>query len=146
MKKTIIIILSIILYIALLLSSLYALYINIDFITMKLTSNSIDVYGVDNTTLHEPYLDFKLETEDKIEFFKLLSRRNYSLIPFHSGFLGNSMRFELINSKTNKTIDLFFNEEYLEIRDKISIKVFKIKDYSTYNKIFSLYKKYNENI
>ena len=139
MKKKIFIVVFILFLIVLLFFAIYNLYFNIDFLNMRLYRDYLDVYRIVDNENNIQIIPIKLSEEEEDNFFNILSRDNYSQIFFHSGFLTKSMKFTIVNNRSGKELNLFFQPYYLEIKDGISDKVFEIKNYNVLDKINQIY-------
>lgn len=106
---------------------------------MRLYRDYLDVYRIVDNEDNIQIILIKLSEEEKDNFFNILSRDNYSQILFHSGFLTKSMKFTIVNNRSGKELNLFFQPYYLEIKDGISDKVFEIKNYNVLDKINQIY-------
>ena len=125
--------------ISIIIFAIYNLYFNIDFLNMRLYIDYLDVYRIVDNEDNIQIILIKLSEEEKDNFFNILSRDNYSQILFHSGFLTKSMKFTIVNNRSGKELNLFFQPYYLEIKDGISDKVFEIKNYNVLDKINQIY-------
>ena len=115
MKKKIFIVVFILFLIVLLFFAIYNLYFNIDFLNMRLYRDYLDVYRIVDNENNIQIIPIKLSEEEEDNFFNILSRDNYSQILFHSGFLTKSMKFTIVNNRSGKELNLFFQPYYLEI-------------------------------